>query len=228
VAFDIDGTLYENWKLNSRIVFHFFSHLRFFTLYGLARVELRKTADSSDAGRDFYKLQAELMAKKLHCSEEKARESLDRIVYSGLKKYFTRFDVAEGSRELIVRLKQEGFKVALLSDFPPEQKGEIWGLKSYCDVLLGTEETGALKPSNRPFLELADRLQVVPEEILYVGNNHKYDVVGPHKLGMKAAWFVSPRKGRRGVRSEVAELTFWKYSQLEEFIFGDVKESKPN
>lgn len=217
VAFDIDGTLYEERKLNRRIFFHFLKHLRFFSLYGLARVELRK----SDYYADFKTAQAELMAKKLHCTPQKAQKKLDDIVYYGLRKYFTKFDCMKGSRELIKRLKEAGLKVALLSDFPPEQKGDLWGLKPYCDLLLGTEEVGALKPSPKAFLALAERLGVPAEEIFYIGNNHKYDVLGPKNAGLKAGWIVSPLKGKLGKKSKVADFTFYKYSQLEHFIFGE-------
>lgn len=219
VAFDIDGTLYEERKLNSRIIFHFLCHLRFFSLYGLARVELRKKDDY----KDFTAAQAELMAKYLHCTPEKAQKKLDKIVYEGLKKYFTRFDCADGARELIIRLKEAGFKIALLSDFPPEQKGELWGLKPYCDLLLGSEEVGALKPSPKSFLVMAERLGVSTGEVFYIGNNHKYDVVGPKKIGMHAGWIISPVKAFFGKKSDTADFTFSRFSQLEKFIFGDNK-----
>jgi len=220
VAFDIDGTLYEESKLNSRIILHFLKHLRFFSLYGIARVELRKKYDYED----FKTTQAELMAKKLHCSPQKAQKKLDDIVYVGLRKYFSRFDCRKGARELIKKLKEAGVKIALLSDFPPEQKGDLWGLKPYCDLLLGTEEVGALKPSPKAFLVMAERLGVSTKEIFYVGNNHKYDVEGPKKIGMRAAWIISPLKGILGKKSQTADFTFYKYSQLEEFIFGEEKQ----
>ena len=222
VAFDIDGTLYENWKLNCRIFPHFFAHLFFFSCYGLVRVELRKQEQIPD----FYKVQAELMAKKLKCSPEKAQKKLDDIVYIGLRKYFPRFNPADGATELIKRLKDNGVKIVFLSDFPPEQKGDIWGLKQYCDLCFSTEEYGALKPSPVAFYKMAEKLGLNVEEILYVGNNHKYDVVGPKKIGMKAAWFVPPATGKTGRKSKVADLTFWKYSQLESFLFGSNTEKK--
>lgn len=219
VAFDIDGTLYEEKKLNSRIIFHFLAHLRFFSHYGLARVDLRKRDDYEN----FTAAQAEMMAKRLHCTPEQAQAKLDKIVYVGLRKYFKRFDCAKGSRELIIRLKEAGVKIALLSDFPPEQKGDIWGLKPYCDLLLGSEEVGALKPSPKAFLVMAERFGVSTSEIFYIGNNHKYDVVGPKKIGMRAGWIISPVKAFLGKKSDVADFTFSKFSQLEQFIFGDNK-----
>ena len=44
-------------------------------------------------------------------------------------------------------MKSAGLKIGILSDFPPSQKSDIWGIKELCDVCIGSEESGALKPS---------------------------------------------------------------------------------
>ena len=75
VAFDIDGTLYRTWKFNIRMPFHFFIHCFFFLKYGLVRNELRKKEISGN----IQQIQAEMMAKRLKCSPEKAISELDRI-----------------------------------------------------------------------------------------------------------------------------------------------------
>ena len=215
VAFDIDGTLYKELSLNIRVLPRVFRHLYFFINYGRVRKMLRK----KEFYEDFGKAQAELMGKKLKCSPEAAKEKLNNIVYEGLKKYFKRFNAYKGALEFIQRLKEAGVKIAVLSDFPPEQKGDIWGIKPYCDVVLGSEQIGALKPSPYVFSKLQSDLNVPAENILYVGNNHTYDVVGPKKAGMKAAWIISNTKAFLGKKSSVADFTFSKYSQLENKFF---------
>ena len=219
VAFDIDGTLYRTWKLNIRIFFHFLRYNQFFLKYGIVRAKIRKIPLEGT----FKEMQAKMMAEKLHCSPVEAELMLAKIVYSGLSSYFNTIKPYKGAVELIKELKEKGFKVALLSDFPPEQKGDIWGAKSFCDVILGTEEAGALKPSPLPFCKMAELLGVPAEEILYVGNSHKYDVVGAKNAGMKAAWLVQPEKGILGKKSKLAEITFWKYEQLRKFLLGKQK-----
>ena len=147
VAFDIDGTLYRPWKLNLRMSIHFLCHSIFFLHYGIARKELRKLP----ADKNFVQLQDQIMAKRLKCTEEEAHKKLDKIVYTGLKKYFSHIKPCKGVVELIKKLKANGYKIALLSDFPPEQKGDTWGLLEYCDVVLGSEDVGALKPAKEAF-----------------------------------------------------------------------------
>lgn len=215
VAFDIDGTLYKEINLNIRVFPRVLRHLNFFLQYDKARKLLR----NKESYEDFGKAQAELMGQLLHCSPEAARERLNTTVYEGLKKYFKRFGAYKGALEFIQKLKEAGIKIAVLSDFPPEQKGDIWGIRPYCDVVLGSEQIGALKPSPYVFSKLQEELKVPAENILYVGNNHTYDVIGPKKAGMKAAWIISNIKTFFGKKSQVADFTFSKYSQLENKFF---------
>ncbi len=222
VAFDIDGTLYHEAKFNSLIFTHFVRHLVFFSHFGLVRKELRK----KDFYEDFKGTQTEMMARRMHCSKEKAQEKLDKIVYSGLKKYFTQLEPCDGALDFIKRLKENGIKIALLSDFPPEQKGDIWGIKQYCDLCIGSEEIGGLKPSEYVFKTLQQKIGVPAEEILYIGNNHKYDVVGPKKTGMKAAWFVPSKRHLKGKKAEMADIAFCSYRTLEKTLFGNDNSEK--
>ena len=220
VAFDIDGTLYRNIAFYLRMFPHFLKHLSFFKKYN----EVRKQLHNRDDFTNLYSIQSELLAQKLSCTPEEAKNKIDEIVYIGLKKYFLKINSCKGTLKLICKLKDAGIKIALLSDFPPEQKGDVWGIKQYCDVILSTEEIGALKPSPKPFICLAQKLNVPAEKIFYIGNNHTYDVLGPKKLGMKAGWFVSPLKYFFGCKSKIADITFCKYSQLEKFIFNSTSD----
>ena len=219
VAFDIDGTLYRTWKFNIRMPFYFLPRSFFFLKYGLVRNIMHKTP----ATENFMEVQAEHMAKKLHCSTQEAKERLDKVIYKGLEKKFLHIKPCKGALDFIKRLKKNGYKIGILSDFPPEQKGDIWGIRDFCDVVLGSEEAGALKPDATPFLKLADQLHLKPEEILYVGNNHKYDIVGSKNVGMRAAWIALPLPFWWWRKSKIADITFSHFYQLEEAIFGDVK-----
>lgn len=214
IGFDIDGTLYENWKLNVRVAPTVLRHLWFFINYS----KTRKIMHTKENLPDFHKAQNQLMADLMHCSPEKAEQLQDKIVYSGMSKHFNKITPCKGAVELIKDLKAAGYKIALLSDFPPEQKGEIWGIKPYCDVILGTAETGALKPAALPFEKMAEALGVPANQILYVGNSMSKDVRGSMKAGMKSAWFASRRKCRYTQRAAKADFCFWNYEQLRKLL----------
>lgn len=218
VAFDIDGTLYKELPFNLRVAPYFLIHLNFFLPFNKVRKELRHNKPEGFYD-DFNSEQVRLLSEKLKCSPKKAEKKLNKIVYEGLKKYYQKLKPYKGARDFIKRLKETGIKVAILSDFPPEQKGDIWGIKDYCDFLLGSEQTGALKPSPHVFSVLQKTLNIPAEEILYVGNNHKYDIEGSKKAGMKAAWIITPGKKRSGTTSEIADVIFTEYSELETKFF---------
>ena len=219
VAFDIDGTLYRNIVFYIKVLPHYLKNWRFFMKFNKVRSMLRADKRNERGYNDLFRSQSGFLAKELGCTLQEAEQLITDIVYEGLGPYFEKINACKGAQELIHKLKAAGLKIALLSDFPPEQKGDIWGIKKDCDLLLSSELIGALKPSSKPFEELSEKLEVPVERILYIGNSHAYDVAGPKKLGMKAGWFVPWIRGMFGARSKIADITFWDYKQLDKFIF---------
>ncbi len=214
VAFDIDGTLYSQWRLHVRAWQTYARHGVFFLKYGLVRSEMHRMEPLDN----FHSMQAERMAAKLKCTREESESRLQEIVYGGLKKYFVNLPSYKYVNETFEKFRSAGLKLALLSDFPPEQKGAIWGVRPYCDVILGTEELGALKPAAHPFLVMAERLGVEPSRILYVGNSVKYDIRGARSAGMKTAYLLPfwRRLFRKPLKE--ADISFADYRQLQDIV----------
>lgn len=168
---------------------------------------------------NFMEIQAQKMAKVLNCSTEEAYMAIDRIAYGGLVNTFAKVKPCKGVLDFIKNISSKNLKIGILSDFPPEQKGELWGIKPYCNVILGSEELGQLKPAKYPFEILAKKLGVKAEEILYIGNSQKYDVAGASNAGCKSAWYVNPILGLLGKKSKTADITFWSYKKLNKILF---------
>ena len=173
VAFDIDGTLYPDWKLYVRILPYFFRNFRFYTRFNRVRKVMHRTAPLAD----FYEYQARLLGAVMHITSSEAKSKIQSICYDGMIPYFKKIRPYPGVVECIKSMKDAGLKIGILSDFPPYQKGDLWGIRELSDVCIGSEESGALKPSKYPFGILSIKLEVKPEEILYVGNSVKYDVL---------------------------------------------------
>ena len=214
IGFDIDGTLYAQWRLTARALLRYVANGIFFLHYGLVRNEMHRLPQTDS----FSQIQAEKMAKRMKCSPEEAYSRMDRIVYTGLEPYFEKVKCYPNIEETFRKFKEAGLKLALLSDFPPEQKGEIWGVKKYCDVVLGTEKLGALKPDPYSFLKMAEALDVSPEKILYVGNSKKYDVRGAHNAGMKCAYLLPLWRKIFNKPLKEADISFSTYRQLQEIV----------
>ncbi len=214
VAFDIDGTLYPQWKLHIRAIFNYVFHCIFYLHYGIVRSKMHGIKPAAN----FMDLQAQKMAERVRKSPEEVQKKLDRIVYKGLAPYFNHIPCYKNVPETFKKLKEAGLKIALLSDFPPEQKGEIWGIKKYCDVILGTEALGALKPDSYSFIKMAEQLGVEPSKILYVGNSYKYDVVGAHNAGMKTAYLLPLRYRLFKKQIKDSEICFSNYRQFMDIV----------
>ncbi|MDR0402499.1 MAG: HAD family hydrolase [Treponema sp.] len=234
VGFDLDGTLYANYKLNIRLVPFVFRHWALAGAFAGARSLLHKAAAKERAGaarilpedgdpppESFYDAQAALVAKRLAINAETAKELVDRLVYRDWAEYFARITPFPHAAETLIFLKASGFRLGLLSDFPPRRKLELLGLDDLFDAVFSTEEFGALKPNPAPFEKLAGAMGLSPGEILYVGNSPRYDIAGAKRAGMKAALL------RRGILSTgfaggpgaaLADFTFWNYRQLRKYV----------
>ena len=130
-------------------------------------------------------------------------------------------EVAQGYKDVkdfFETAKAKGKKLALLSDFPPEQKDDVWGLAKLCDVVMGSESLGALKPSVYAFGQLAIKLGVPNERILYVGNSVKADIDGAKNAGMKAAYIQTGFSKIFNKCPSNADISFKNYRKLKEIV----------
>ena len=219
VAFDLDGTLYPDFHLFVKLIPFLLKNHRLLQAMGTVRNRLRASHDYQ-AGIDFYDLQARLMADLLGKTAAATKEETERLIYRGWESYFTRIKLFPHLRETLDAFRNADIPLGLLSDFPPDQKLANMKLSDYWDVTLSSEETGRLKPDPLPFLELARRMNQRPEDMLYVGNNARYDVEGALSVGMKAAlilpaWMRYPSQLRL-MNDEV--FVFKGYRQLCDYV----------
>jgi putative hydrolase of the HAD superfamily len=217
VAFDLDGTLYPNYRLNLRLIPFALKEFPLLRALGKARGILHgKDGPLPSAGEDFYDLQARLIAAFLRADEAAVKEKIENLVYRGWEPHFKNIALFPRVRETLSALRAAGFRLALLSDFPPEKKLEHLGIDGLWDAVICSERTGSLKPASAPFTELIRALDCPPERILYVGNSAKYDIQGAKQVGMKTALVSWPFK-----RScPAAGFVFCDYRILAQYMLG--------
>jgi putative hydrolase of the HAD superfamily len=213
VAFDLDGTFYPNHRFYTRLLPFLFKEWRYLLAFSRARTALRKTFQDGD----FYELQALIMARILKRDSAAIKERTERLIYRGWEPLFKKVKPYRHVKETLEALKAAGLKLGLLSDFPAERKLEYLGLDGYWDTVICSEQVNRLKPDPAPFLELARRMALPPEQILYVGNSVSYDILGAKRQGMQAALVSALRRGRHRGN---ADFVFSDYRQLREFVLG--------
>ena len=217
-AFDLDGTLYPNYRLNIKLIPFILKEWRLLSAFRKARNIIRKEQEDPSYPREgFYRRQAEIAAKILSAAPGPLEEKIERLIYRGWEPLFKKIKLFKGAAQTLAALREAGLKMGLLSDFPPEKKLENLNISGLWDAVLCSERCGALKPHPSSFTELAAAMGLPPEKILYVGNSHPYDVAGAKRAGMKTALIKSPLSpgGRKKPR---ADFIFSDYRQLYDFM----------
>jgi putative hydrolase of the HAD superfamily len=216
VAFDLDGTLYPNYRFYLQLIFFTLKEHRLLIAMGKARDTLRAASDKCGDAAGFYELQARIMAELLKDDPAIVREKTEQLIYRGWEPLFRNIKLYAHVKESLAALRGAGLKLGLLSDFPPELKLEYLGLGACFDTTLCSETVGSLKPSPEPFLELAKALGEDTSRILYVGNSISYDILGAKGAGMKTALIRAPWLRFR--KTDKADLVFSDYRTLRNFV----------
>jgi putative hydrolase of the HAD superfamily len=220
-AFDLDGTLYPNYRLYVRLIPFIAREWRFLWAFGKARDRIRAERErgSPPLPADFYDYQARLTADMLGAEPACVKEKIERLIYRGWERHFTKVKLFSRAAETLAALRAAGLKLGLLSDFPPETKLAHLGIGDLWDAVLCTEQIGALKPDPRPFDRLAAALGRAPERILYVGNSRRYDVMGAKRARMQTALITGFCSETGGAEKDCrADFVFNDYRQLRHFV----------
>lgn len=211
VALDLDGTLYPELPMTLRSIPFFLRNARLILALEKARLELREQGPVLE----FNRMQAEKVGRILGLSPGRAYAMIEQRVYKQWFKLFKKVKPFEGLEETLKRFRSAGLKLAVMSDFPIRNRLRDLGLEGYWTTVFSSEETGALKPRPEAFHRLALELGYDPSQILYVGNSYRYDILGAKRAGFLAAHITS-----RPHRDSLADFSFWKYEELEDYVFG--------
>lgn len=95
---------------------------------------------------------------------------------------------------LLSELHRE-YRLGLLTNGPVDaQRGKLGqlGWEEHFDATIVTGELDAGKPDSRAFDALCERLDVRPEEMVYIGDNPDADIRGANEAGMKTIQVLYP------------------------------------
>jgi len=97
-------------------------------------------------------------------------------------------------------LRGRGLKTGLVSNTPWGSPGALWreeierlGLAGLFDALVFCSDVGWRKPDRRIFEFAMQKLDISAEECLFVGDDPRWDLVGPAGMGMEAV--IIDRRG---------------------------------
>jgi len=209
VIFDVDGTLYPNYKMYLTSVLFFILHPFISTAYSRMRLKVRKV----DYSENFKELKVNIFAKEIKRTKEEAALLMEKYIYGQFISMFKWIKPFKIIKKLVIELKNHGIKVGVISDFPVGKKFSYLGLDSYWDIICSADEIGALKPKPESFKFAASKLGIDPGKIIYVGNHYQYDIIGANNAGMMTAHFSLFKK-----KNSKADYTFINYKKFLEFV----------
>ena len=117
----------------------------------------------------------------------------DRVLYD---------DVISTFKEI----KTKGIKIGIISDTTHSLKQTLvsLGLEEYIDSYTCSKEVGIMKPNPLIYLTALKKLDIKPEECLYIDDYEEEEVVGAESLGIKS--FRINRNGEEFLHHDIKSL----------------------
>ena len=105
---------------------------------------------------------------------------------------FTRVAIP-GALDLLDDLKSRGYKLGVISnnDGYTESKCEEVGISGFFDFMLDSTRLDMIKPDRRIFQHALEQAELLPEEVVHVGDMFGSDVMGADNAGLDAIWVNS-------------------------------------
>lgn len=204
VLFDLDNTLYDYSPVHKKALTKAYkifngqiqkiSKEKFTRLFNLSKIEIHQelsgTASSHNRVLYFQRL------------VEKTHNTIDpKIILTLYEAYWRTFlenmKLKKGVLETLKSLKKLDIKIVLVSDLTTNiQLRKIHKLKitPYIDFLVTSEEAGSEKPHLIMFLLALKKLNLLPEEVIFVGDDKNKDISGANAAGMDTIWITQKRK----------------------------------
>ncbi len=105
------------------------------------------------------------------------------------------FSIDQNTIHFLNQIKRH-FKVGIITNGSTQrQTAKIinTNLNNYFDTIIISEEVGVSKPDKRIFELALNKLNVQPEDVLFVGDDLEKDIAGPQNANIKGVWF-NPQK----------------------------------
>ncbi len=187
VIFDLDGTLYRMpWYFKPVFFVRLFPHGGRLPAY--MRVRDAFAGKECGSGTQLTAQLSAALAQRVRIDSGVARTWIEESFYP---RFAAMMGLVKGSRPglgpLLAALRASGSRTAVLSDFAwVEQRLARLGIaQELFDACGSSEEAGALKPSPRPFLAIADGWGLSPSEVIVVGDRDDTDGAGARAAGMR-------------------------------------------
>ncbi|MFB9278430.1 HAD family hydrolase [Cohnella cellulosilytica] len=209
ILFDLDNTLLDRTRTFERFTNGFIE-----TYFGHLKVTRDIFDRIIDLDQDGYKDKTELFAELLEELPWKLRPEQSELLEFYGREYVNHALLMEQAREVVTGLREK-YRTGLITNGRSAiQHGKIdrLGIRELFDVILVSEDEGVKKPDRILFDRAATRLQVTPEQCIYIGDHPVNDIGGAANAGMRTIWF----KVNQPWRDEIAAVPLHTITHLSE------------
>ena len=240
ICFDIDGTLYPIGIMNRRIFRLSAVHPLFGLKYRKARKEFRRHQSAFSREIPFRWREAAIIqngsgAEPDHeFSEESFRklygktyDRLDRWAYRKMERLYERTEPFAGVARTLGKIRNNGLKVGVFTDFPLFRKLEGMELASLVDFAASSDDIGFLKPDTHCFEYLLYNLKMGPQDVLYVGDSYEKDIVGANAAHIDAV-LVNVRGLKPGdaeAKYPLAKAVFSTWDEFDKWLTAEMEDN---
>lgn len=186
ILFDLDGTLYNQTKMQMFMIMELFLYyvIRPHKLFELRILYyFRKKRYEADGAENLEQAQYDVTAFFLKVSREEVRRIVTFWIEKRPLKYIKRcrYDYIS---DLFKYIKVKGLDIAIVSDYPVEQK--LKALELHADMLICStdKEVNSFKPNPDGFLLASHKLGIRPENCIVIGDRDEKDGEGARRAGM--------------------------------------------
>jgi HAD superfamily hydrolase (TIGR01509 family) len=110
-----------------------------------------------------------------------------------------RGEVIDGARETLIVLKEQRYRLGLLSNTMFEGAAHVadlqrFDLDPYFDAMLFSADLNMWKPNAAPYVHLLDKLGAAPDNAVFIGDSPHHDIAGGKGAGLHAIYFRSSER----------------------------------
>ncbi|MGW8249590.1 MAG: HAD family hydrolase [Anaerolineales bacterium] len=201
ILFDFDGTLRHSRPSYSQALIEIATSLgvpetkegrlrsqRWLHYYWAQSSELVEDRESYNGWTDsFWTNHAHSWLLAYGCSSGQAAELAPAIYQRMADEYKPQDWVAPDVTETLDCLQDIGYRLAVVSNRnqPCHEELSRLGLSGYLEFSLTSGEVNSWKPDTRIFEHALQRLDLLPEEAVHIGDNYYADVVGALRAGIQ-------------------------------------------
>jgi HAD superfamily hydrolase (TIGR02253 family) len=208
VLFDLDNTLYDYDVVHNKALratfkefkkYFSITYNKFIDLYNISKREINREL-SGTASSHSRVLYFQRLIEKTH-----------KTVNPGiiLKLYDAYWDTAISTMKLrrnvlpvLKKLKEKKLQIGIVTDLTTHiqlRKLQKLGLSEFIDVLMTSEEAGREKPHPSMFLFTLNKLNVMPEDTIFIGDNPKADMEGANAVGIETVLLVKGKYDKKSI-----------------------------